>query len=234
MVRSTVRCICGVVAVLVALSGSILGAAEQPVRFVIGLERSVDFEVLTLTNPDRVVVDLPDVRMRLPSPSSNTATGLVKSFRGGLATSGRARVIIDLAAPVLVKRAEIGKAGEGYHLALDLVADEPSAKGRKYVRGVSTPQPSSVNREGPKFTTAMEIRAFIEFKLDLCQSKSTPGYAAERRAREADNPLPPKAIEILRDLDERECEATKVQSEMQGKMTDEELVRAWKPLWQLP
>lgn len=109
-------------------------AELAPTRFVIGLERSVQFEVLSLSNPNRVVVELPNVRMRLPQTTDDSATGLVRSFRGGLSAPGKARVVIEVRAPVIVERSEIEKSGQGHQLVLDLTpaslgkAQAPSKK----------------------------------------------------------------------------------------------------------
>ena len=93
----------------------------QRTRFVIGLERKVDFDVLALSNPNRVVIELPDVKMLLPNAPEGAATGLVKSFRGGLSAPGRARIVIDVAAPVVVEKAETEKDGKSHRLVLDLI-----------------------------------------------------------------------------------------------------------------
>lgn len=92
-----------------------------PTRFVIGLERSVDFNVISLSNPNRVVVELPDVRMLLPAAADKGTTGLVESFRGGLSAPGKSRVVIQVRAPVIVERSEIEKEGRSHRLVLDLV-----------------------------------------------------------------------------------------------------------------
>lgn len=92
-----------------------------PTRFVVDLERPVEFEVLSLSNPNRVVVSLPDVKMRLPAAPDDSAKGLVKSFRGGLSAPGQARIVIEVRAPVIVKRSEIQKTTNGPQLVLDFV-----------------------------------------------------------------------------------------------------------------
>lgn len=103
-------------------------AAElAPTRFVIGLERSVEFNVISLSNPNRVVVELPDVRMLLPAAADKSTTGLVESFRGGLSAPGKSRVVIQVRAPVIVERSEIEKEGRNHRLVLDLV---PATLGR--------------------------------------------------------------------------------------------------------
>jgi N-acetylmuramoyl-L-alanine amidase len=95
-------------------------------RFIIGLERSVEFQVFALTNPNRVFVELPEVMLQLPPPPGETAVGLVKSFRGGLSAPGKARVVIDVTGPVIVEKAvvENNKNGKGAHLVLEIVPAE--------------------------------------------------------------------------------------------------------------
>ena len=89
-------------------------------RFVVGLERKVEIDVLALTNPNRVVIELPDIKMRLPEVEGTTS-GLVKSLRAGLSAPGRQRIVIDVAAPVVVERADTEKEGKSFKLVMDLV-----------------------------------------------------------------------------------------------------------------
>jgi len=93
-------------------------------RFVIGLERETKFQVFALRNPNRVIVDMPDVRVRLPSmPGNGRPMGLVSGFRGGLASAGKMRVVIDVTYPVVVEEARIerDKHGRAHNLVLDIV-----------------------------------------------------------------------------------------------------------------
>ncbi len=118
-----------------------------PTRFVIGLERSVEFNVLSLTNPNRVVVELPDVRMRLPATAEKGPTGLVESFRGGLSAPGKSRVVIEVRAPVVVERSEIEKEGRSHRLVLDLVpATLGKAQAKKAALKVQPPLPQPAMR----------------------------------------------------------------------------------------
>ncbi|MEO1709489.1 MAG: N-acetylmuramoyl-L-alanine amidase [Pseudomonadota bacterium] len=73
-------------------------------RFVVGVTKSVDFQVFALTNPNRVILDMPTVGMRLP-PQSGRPVGVITAFRGGNAGSSRSRVIIDVSEPVVVDNA---------------------------------------------------------------------------------------------------------------------------------
>lgn len=110
--------------VTVALLGACIGACLAPqavsaadvalkgdktrTRFVIVLARDVQFQVFSLGNPNRVIVDLPDVKLQLPQLAAEPV-GLVKSFRGGLAAPGKMRVVIDVTTPVIVESAAIDK-----------------------------------------------------------------------------------------------------------------------------
>jgi N-acetylmuramoyl-L-alanine amidase len=103
-------------------------AASKPnrnrTRFIIGLERAVDFQVFALTNPNRVFVDLPDVKLQLPALPSEAPVGLVKFFRGGLSAPGKARVVIDVTGPVIIERSSIEKDGKAARLVLEMAAAE--------------------------------------------------------------------------------------------------------------
>jgi N-acetylmuramoyl-L-alanine amidase len=101
--------------------------AKARTKFVIGLERQVDFQVFSLTDPNRVFIELPDVRLQLPPHPGATPVGLVKSFRGGLSAPGKARVVIDVTGPVIVEKAGIEPDGRAARLTLEIVsADSPA------------------------------------------------------------------------------------------------------------
>jgi len=98
-------------------------------KFIIGLERTVDFQVFSLSNPNRVFVELPDVMLQLPPEPGAMPVGLVRSFRGGVSAPGKARIVIDVTGPVVVDRAAIEKTKDGkrMQLVLEIVPVEPLA-----------------------------------------------------------------------------------------------------------
>ncbi len=108
-----------------------LGGDQARTRFVIGLDKTAQFQVFSLSNPNRVIVELPDVKMQLPNlPEGGTPVGLVKAFRGGDVGSGKSRIVIDVTQPVVVESAKIekGRDGRTASLALDIVPVEATAK----------------------------------------------------------------------------------------------------------
>jgi N-acetylmuramoyl-L-alanine amidase len=101
-----------------------LGGDVTHTRFLIGLTKQVEFQVFSLSNPNRVIVDVSDKALRLPpQPEENIAVGLVKSFRAGESGPGKSRVVIEVTRPVVVESAVIEATtdGKGHRLALDIV-----------------------------------------------------------------------------------------------------------------
>jgi N-acetylmuramoyl-L-alanine amidase len=140
-------------------------------RFVVGLDRKVEYQVFSLANPSRVVVELPDVKLQLPAQSENATVGLVRSFRGGLSAPGKNRIVIDVTQPVVVESSKIEKdAAGGYRLALDILSVEAALKaGAK--KGMAQPplglgavglQPPTPKRaESPKARAAKAFKPII-------------------------------------------------------------------------
>jgi N-acetylmuramoyl-L-alanine amidase len=88
-------------------------------RFVIGLGQKVDYDVFSLSNPNRVVIELPEVNVQLPVLDANSPAGLVKTFRAGLAAPGKTRVVIDVSHPAVVESSKLYQDEQGlFRLAL--------------------------------------------------------------------------------------------------------------------
>ncbi len=100
-----------------------LGGDLARTRFLIGLDHSVEFQVFSLSNPNRVIVDLPEIALKLPNDPGGEAVGLVRSFRAGMSAPGKARIVIDVTQPVIVESAKVVPTADGksHHLALEIV-----------------------------------------------------------------------------------------------------------------
>ena len=68
-------------------------------RFVLDLDKAIQFRAFVLDDPYRVVVDTPQVRFSLPPGTGATGRGLVKAFRYGMVMPGGSRIVFDLAGP---------------------------------------------------------------------------------------------------------------------------------------
>jgi len=106
-----------------AAAQTALHGDQARTKFIIGLEKPVDFQVSALTNPNRILVDLPDVKLQLPPHPGTAPIGLVKSFRSGLSSPGKARIVIEVTGPVIIEKSVIERSSDkAAHLILDVVA----------------------------------------------------------------------------------------------------------------
>jgi N-acetylmuramoyl-L-alanine amidase len=97
-------------------------ARTKRTRFIIGIDKRVKYTVSTLSAPNRVVVEMEDANIELPSIPENQSAGIVKSLRSGISGPGRLSVVIEVTSPVVVEKTRLDKAPEGthYHLALEI------------------------------------------------------------------------------------------------------------------
>jgi N-acetylmuramoyl-L-alanine amidase len=100
---------------------------QQRTRFVIGLPKTTEFEVFSLSNPNRVVVQVSETKLRLPDQPKAAPVGLIKSFQAGLAGADRSRIIIYVTEPVIVSSARIEKAAgsNNEHLVVEIASFTP-------------------------------------------------------------------------------------------------------------
>src|SRR4051794_25937238 len=89
------------------------------------LSKPVEARAFLMEQPDRVVVELPEVAFRLPADAGRRH-GLVASFRHGLFAPGRSRIVIDLAQPALA-RVAMQEADRGAVLAIELTRADRDA-----------------------------------------------------------------------------------------------------------
>jgi N-acetylmuramoyl-L-alanine amidase len=99
-----------------------IGEHEDRTRFVIELSDPVNIRTFTLTDPDRVVVDMPEVSWRLGAPPRPSGRGSVKSYRYGVFRKGNSRMVIDLTRPVRISDPLVipPANGFGYRVVIDL------------------------------------------------------------------------------------------------------------------
>lgn len=105
------------------IKGLQLSEAATGTRAELHLQGDAAFRTMSLSNPDRFVVDLPDTAvastLQLPAP-----VGVIRSIRRGQPAAGTTRIVFDLAAPVKpLPRLE--RAADGVRLVLEWPGDGP-------------------------------------------------------------------------------------------------------------
>ncbi|MBE7220807.1 MAG: AMIN domain-containing protein, partial [Caulobacteraceae bacterium] len=81
--------------------------AAQGARLVFDLSRGVEAHAFALENPDRIVVEAPQINFQVDGALGRAplgGSGIVKAFRFGNYAADRSRIVIDLAAPAQVTK----------------------------------------------------------------------------------------------------------------------------------
>jgi N-acetylmuramoyl-L-alanine amidase len=106
----------------VMLGARIVGD-DSRVRFVADLSRKIAATAFTLADPDRIVIDLPEVHFALPQLAGSTGRGLIAAFRYGLISPGKSRIVIDLNGPTLIDKTFVIDPADGQpaRLVIDAV-----------------------------------------------------------------------------------------------------------------
>ena len=99
-----------------------IGDYASRTRIVLDLSGKVSFNVFSLADPYRVVINLPEVDWRLKDDAVHPGKRIT-GFRFGLFRPGQSRVVIDLARPVSVTKSFFLEPDKkrGYRLVIDLV-----------------------------------------------------------------------------------------------------------------
>ncbi len=143
----------GAVAAKPAVIGVRIGVDADTTRVVLDLTGALAYTIFTLPEPYRVVIDLPEVDWRLRSRAIPARRGLVERFRYGLFRPGTSRLVLDVGAPVVVRKAFLLEptADVGHRLVIDLTAvspDEFRRRGRPAPSPEPEPPPPSVAPRG--------------------------------------------------------------------------------------
>jgi N-acetylmuramoyl-L-alanine amidase len=106
----------------VAAVGTRIEAAADHFRLVFELTGGVKASAHPSANPARVIVDLPEVAFRIDPHEGRAPANakLIKSYRYGQFAPGRSRVVVDLAAPARIVKAESEPVGDGARLIIEL------------------------------------------------------------------------------------------------------------------
>jgi N-acetylmuramoyl-L-alanine amidase len=96
----------------VASDARLAGDAKQT-RFVLDLDKAIQFRAFALADPYRVVVDVPQINFQLPAGTGTAGRGLIKAFRYGLVMPGGSRIVFDLTGPAKIANSYVLEAANG-------------------------------------------------------------------------------------------------------------------------
>jgi N-acetylmuramoyl-L-alanine amidase len=101
-----------------------LAGDSKQTRFVLDLDKAIQFSAFALADPYRVVVDMPQVRFQLAAGIGTAGRGLVKAFRYGLVMPGGSRIVFDLTGPAKIANSYLLDAANGQPPRLVLELEE--------------------------------------------------------------------------------------------------------------
>ena len=142
---------------IVALDARLAGD-DKRTRFILDLNRKIEFAAFTLGDPYRVIVDLPEVAFDLPAAAGRGGRGLVSAYRYGLFAPSRTRIVLDATGPVAIDKAFVLGELEDQpaRLVVDLVRTDratfiKNAAVEKQTESIASPAPSArkTDRETP-------------------------------------------------------------------------------------
>jgi N-acetylmuramoyl-L-alanine amidase len=101
-----------------------VGVHSDKTRLVVDLSEQVAFNLFTLADPYRVVVDLPEISWQTSIDALRRSGGLVTSLRFGHFKAGQSRIVLDLSRPARVEGSFVlpGQNDQPSRLVLDLKA----------------------------------------------------------------------------------------------------------------
>jgi N-acetylmuramoyl-L-alanine amidase len=147
-------------------TGSKLQGNKLRTRFVVGLPKRAEYEVFSLNNPNRVIVELGATRLRLPAHPKGKAVGLIKGFRAGLSGKDRSRIVIDVTEPVVVANAKMEKVegGKGQILAIEIVRVAKSVRKKPFPKPTYSLGAMGLQPPLPRPAVHPDVRAEKAFK----------------------------------------------------------------------
>jgi len=94
---------------------------EQRTRLVLDLAGKVEHSIFTLSDPERVVVDLSQTDASQALPQQRKGQGIVRRIRSGQRSDGDLRVVLDLEEPGRPRSFLLEPSGDrGYRLVIDV------------------------------------------------------------------------------------------------------------------
>jgi N-acetylmuramoyl-L-alanine amidase len=123
---------------------------DKRTRFILELDRKIDLKAFALANPNRVVVDIPQVTFQLPAGVGEASRGLVKAFRYGLVMPGGSRIVMDLKRPAKIDKAYVLEAENGQppKLIVELTATDRAA----FMQGIAAENRKAMAAATPETT----------------------------------------------------------------------------------
>jgi N-acetylmuramoyl-L-alanine amidase len=113
------------------VQGIRMWAAPDHTRIVLDTSGPVGYELSTLSNPERLVIDVPQAAAGAALSSEKAGAGLVKGMRAAQYSKNVLRIVLDLQQPAKPRSFTLKPGGRyGHRLVIDLYNAEPARQTR--------------------------------------------------------------------------------------------------------
>lgn len=129
-----------------------LTAGARETRLAFDLTKQLSPKVSVASNPDRVIVDLPEVEFRIDAAAGQHGKGLVKAFRFGLFRAKQSRIVIDTDGPAHVRKARV-EGDDQPQLVIELTRDDRGTVAKSATAPAPALRPSQFEEPPPAVTT---------------------------------------------------------------------------------
>ena len=120
--------------VLASVDAVKIGTYDHFTRVVMHVNVPLSPKLLTLSNPDRLIIDLPRMGWNMPRPSGDVNSRLIHSYRFGLLNPSVSRLVFNLSGPAQIMDFKISPLVGKVGYELDIRLMEPKQEFRPFDR----------------------------------------------------------------------------------------------------
>jgi len=178
------------------LRGVDVRAGATGTRAELLLDARAEYSVISLANPDRLVVDLPGTRLRATAMPGGA--GAVNAVRTGQPVAGTTRIVFDLASSVKAMPPRVEDGPDGSRLVIEWPGDgaaDPIARIAAASAATSVAAPSAVDPALASNDATSRLISSMGPQQGPAPSAPTPAEATAQVSAPAPAPTPPPATQ---------------------------------------
>lgn len=164
-----------------AIAGEVRGVGLSQgatgTRAEIELQGTGEFQTLSLSGPDRLVVDLPASSAK-PGLKLPAGMGIVKSVRTGQPAAGTLRIVFDLSSPVAALKPHMEPSANGAKLVIEWPGDGPASAPAAVAANVPAsvaPDPSASSAAQATAALASAVKQQVSVPAPETKASQPPG-----------------------------------------------------------
>ncbi|MCD9006684.1 N-acetylmuramoyl-L-alanine amidase [Luteimonas sp. XNQY3] len=173
------------------LRGVDVRAGATGTRAELKFDARAEYSVISLANPDRLVVDLPGTRLR--ATAMPAGAGMIQSVRSGQPVAGTTRIVFDLASSVQAMPPRIEDSPDGPRLVIEWPGDDGDPIAR-IAAATATPATDAASTATPAADPALASNDATSRLISSMGPQQGPAAPVATTAQAPVTQLPPAPI----------------------------------------